>query len=397
MKGKTSALNSTYVIDGVTMELTPAEILDNCLHQPQGDVKHGHAISKSSPEADFEQIVDETTDPAPAVDPEEGLNVEECLSNVLPLLDSLHECPVCYSAPYTKSMIAKALIDCLWMHGHFKLTDLLMTARWKWLTKPVGNMTSFYSSVEAASEYIQGLGIELKDYSFKESDKACCVDFKVGTISRNSNNEYDDEEIYDLSGNDPFGSEHPSIGTHRAIPSKLAADPDSWLIYVPFDSCDFRLGNSLLSKALEKNIDLFPEIGDADYLVDCFEVVREFVEDKIAISAISVAEGGLLTALKLMCSDTVGAAIDISGIMNSYDEKNELRVLFSEVPGIIMQIRDADYDYIDAEFLLQDVAYYPIGHPIPNKDNIDVKTVRSPKISDILQSLLNSQTTEGED
>ncbi len=267
------------------------------------------------------------------------------------------------------------------------------------MTKPLGNMAGFYSSVEAASEYMQGLGIGLKEYSFKESDKACSVDFKVGTISRNASdmNEYDDEEIYDLSGNDPFGSDHPSIGTRRAIPCKLAADPDSWLIYVPFDTCDFRLGNSLLGKALGKNVDIFPELGDADYFIDCFEVVREFVEDKIAVSAISVSGGGLLSALKLMCSDGIGATVDISGIMNSYDEKNELRVLFSEIPGVLLQVKDADYDYIDAEFLLQDVAYYPIGHPILNQDNIAIKNARNPKISDILLSLMNSQASEGED
>ncbi len=317
----------------------------------------------------------------------------------MPLLGSPMGCMSCYSGPYTKGIIAKTLLDCLWMHGHFRLSDLLLSARWRWVTKPLGNMAGFYSSVEAASEYMQGLGIGLKEYSFKESDKACSVDFKVGTISRNASdmNEYDDEEIYDLSGNDPFGSDHPSIGTRRAIPCKLAADPDSWLIYVPFDTCDFRLGNSLLGKALGKNVDIFPELGDADYFIDCFEVVREFVEDKIAVSAISVAGGGLLSALKLMCSDGIGATVDISGIMNSYDEKNELRVLFSEIPGVLLQVKDADYDYIDAEFLLQDVAYYPIGHPILNQDIIAIKNARNPKISDILLSLMNSQASEGED
>ena len=399
MKGNTSALNSTYVIDGVTMDLTPAEILDDCLRMPQSEANGNLALEQSSAKTAVDPIVDETTDPSPTLSPIDDIIPEECLEKVMPLLGSPMGCMSCYYGPYTKGIIAKTLLDCLWMHGHFRLSDLLLAARWRWVTKPLGNMAGFYSSVEAASEYMQGLGIGLKEYSFKESDKACSVDFKVGTISRNASdmNEYDDEEIYDLSGNDPFGSDHPSIGTRRAIPCKLAADPDSWLIYVPFDTCDFRLGNSLLGKALGKNVDIFPELGDADYFIDCFEVVREFVEDKIAVSAISVAGGGLLSALKLMCSDGIGATVDISGIMNSYDEKNELRVLFSEIPGVLLQVKDADYDYIDAEFLLQDVAYYPIGHPILNQDNIAIKNARNPKISDILLSLMNSQASEGED
>lgn len=399
MKGNTSVLNSTYVIDGVTMNLTPAEILDDCLSMPRSEAKSSPAIEQPSAKTAFDTIVDETTDPSPTLSSMDDISPEECLEKVMPLLGQKKGCTSYYSGPYTKGIIAKTLLDCLWMHGHFRLSDLLLAAKWRWMTKPLGNMAGFYSSVEAASEYMQGLGIGLKEYSFKESEKACYVDFKVGTISRDARkeNEYDDEEIYDLSGNDPFGSDHPSIGTRRAIPGKLTADPDSWLIYVPFDTCDFRLGDSLLGKALGKDIDIFPELGDADYFIDCFEVVREFVEDKVAVSAISVAGGGLLSALKTMCSDGIGATADISGIMNSYDEKNELRVLFSEIPGVLLQVKDADYDYIDAEFLLQDVAYYPIGHPIPNQDKIAIKNVRNPKISDILLSLMNSQASEGED
>jgi len=174
------------------------------------------------------------------------------------------------------------------------------------------------------------------------------------------------------------------------------ADPDSWIIYVPFDSCDFRLGGSLLCDALGQNGDNFPEIGDADYFIDCYEVIREFVEDKITVSATTVSDGGLLAALKLMCSGDVGADIDISGIKNAYGEDQNARVLFSEIPGAIIQIKDSDYDYVDAELLLQDIAYYPIGHPVAGSGEVNVKTGGS-GIANILQSLLSSQASEGED
>ena len=98
-----------------------------------------------------------------------------------------------------------------------------------------------------------------------------------------------------------------------------------------------------------------------------------------------------------MCGDDLGAKIDISGIMNAYDEDKSVRILFSEIPGALIQIKDIDYDYADAEFLLQDIAYYPIGHPVPGSGSIKVKSGRGGGISDILQSLLNSQASEGED
>ena len=83
--------------------------------------------------------------------------------------------------------------------------------------------------------------------------------------------------------------------------------------------------------------------------------------------------------------------------MNAYGETKSVRVLFSEVPGAIIQIKDSDYDYIDAEFLLQDIAYYPIGHTVTGSGEVNVKAGGSNGISSILQSLLNSQASEGED
>ena len=41
--------------------------------------------------------------------------------------------------------------------------------------------------------------------------------------------------------------------------------------------------------------------------------------------------------------------------------------------GAIIQIKDSDYDYVDAEFLLQDIAYYPIGHPVTGTGEVNVK------------------------
>ena len=386
MKEKTSALHSKYIIDGVSRRLTPAEMLDDCLAS-KGD--------EQLPEEDgLEPVVDESTDPSPSMKTFLNQNVQGYLTTVVSLLDEPRPFPAAFADSFTKSRIAKALLDAVWLNGHFKLGDLTITAKWKWNGKPLGNMAAFYSSAEATADYINDLGICLSGYSFSESGRVCQTAFKVGACAKAESQ--DDDDLF-LPEDAPFGSEHPVLGRCRAIPDKLVADPDSWIIYVPFDTCDFRLGGSLLCDALGQNGDNFPEIGDADYFIDCYEVIREFVEDKVAISAVTVSDGGLLTALKLMCPGEVGADIDISGIMNAYDEKDRIRILFSEIPGALIQIKDTDYDYVDAELLLQDIAYYPIGHPVPGSSDVKVKAAGGNGISSILQSLLNSQTSEGED
>lgn len=385
MKEKTSALHSKYIIDGVSRRLTPAEMLDDCLASAE--------VKPNTESGEFEPVVDESTDPSPSMKKFQNQNVQGYLATVVSLLDEPRPFPAAYADPYTRGRIAKALLDAVWLNGHFKLGDLTIAAKWRWNCKPLGNMAAFYSSAEATADYINNLGICLSGYSFTESGRVCQTSFKVGACEKA---ESPDEDDIFLPEDAPFGSEHPVLGRRRAVPDKLVADPDSWIIYVPFDTCDFRLGGSLLCDALGQNGDNFPEIGDADYFIDCYEVIREFIEDRIAVSAATVCDGGLLTALKLMCSGDVGADIDISGIMSAYGEDKKLRILFSEVPGAIIQIKDSDYDYVDAEFLLQDIAYYPIGHPVTGTGEVNVKAGGS-GIAGILQSLLSSQASEGED
>lgn len=385
MKEKTSALHSKYIIDGVSRRLTPAEMLDDCLASAE--------VKPNTESGEFEPIVDESTDPSPSIKKFLNQNVQGYLATVASLLEEPRPFPAAFADSYTRGRIAKALLDAVWLNGHFKLGDLTIAAKWRWNCKPLGNMAAFYSSAEATADYINNLGICLSGYSFTESGRVCQTSFKVGACEKA---ESPDEDDIFLPEDAPFGSEHPVLGRRRAVPDKLAADPDSWIIYVPFDTCDFRLGGSLLCDALGQNGDNFPEIGDADYFIDCYEVIREFIEDRIAVSAATVCDGGLLTALKLICSGDVGADIDISGIMSAYGEDKKLRILFSEVPGAIIQIKDSDYDYVDAEFLLQDIAYYPIGHPVTGTGEVNVKAGGS-GIANILQSLLGSQASEGED
>lgn len=386
MKEKTSALHSKYIIDGVSRQLTPAEMLDDCLASKEGGHAHGDEA--------YEPIVDESTDPSPSLRHFQDHDINAYLAKVLPLCREPRPFPMSFPESFTKGRIAQTLLEAIWLNGHFKLGDLAIAAKWHWYSRPIGNMAAFYASVEATADYTDGLGICLSGYSFTENSRSCQVTFKVGASERSE--DFDQDEIF-LPADAPFGSGHPFLGRHRALSDKLTADPDSWIIYIPFDSCDFRLGNSLLCDVLGQNGDNFPEIGDADYFIDCYEVVREFVEDKVAVSAITVSDGGLLTALKLMCSGDVGADIDISGIMNAYDEKDRVRILFSEIPGTVIQIKDADYDYVDAELLLQDIAYYPIGHPVPGSSYVKVKAAGVNGISSILQTLLGSQASEGED
>ena len=79
-------------------------------------------------------------------------------------------------------------------------------------------------------------------------------------------------------------------------------------------------------------------------------------------------------------------------------EKDTVRILFSEIPGALIQIKESDADYVDSQLLLQDIAYYPVGHPGRKDGHTVVKHSSRTDVAGILASLMSGLTpSEGED
>lgn len=372
---KTTALYSRYIIDGVPQELTPAEVLDAVLETPQ----------ESFPDAP-ETVVDETVDQVLGTYEYDAGAVDKYLSLVC---DTERKMPLAFAEGFIRSRIAQALLDALWRKGHFRIGDLALDIRWRWSDREVGNMAAFYSSVLAAGDYIDGLSVKLHSYKYERVSGECGVAVKALLSSRTE----DDE----LIGSEPFRAVSPRLSSAAAVPQTFVSDPQSWIIYIPFDTSEFRLGGSLLTQALGFGGGVHPPLEDTDYFLDCYEVVRELVEDGIVEAAATVGDGGLLAALKRMLPAGVDVSANISDIISSYQESNIVRILFAEVPGVIIQIKDQDFDYVDAELLLQDVQYFPLGHPVPGEGGIKVNASAKSGIETILESLIRNQGAEGED
>ena len=88
--------------------------------------------------------------------------------------------------------------------------------------------------------------------------------------------------------------------------------------------------------------------------------------------------------------------IDVSGLISSYQPTDSTKVLFSEVPGVLVQIAEDNYDYFDSQLLLQDVAYYPVGRITTDRKGVRFTEGADREVAGILASLL-AQASEGED
>ena len=382
MKEKESALYSHYIIDGVLCEVTPAELLDECME-----------FSELEPTeySDFEDIIDEATEAPLGTIAYDGDKLQEYITATVEATRDERPFSLLYPEHFTSLQIAKALLDRLWSEGHFKLCNLRLWAQWDWNTRPLGNLASFYKSCQTANEYIFGLGVRMTDYIFIEGDEGCSARFYAWLPE----DDLDENQSLEDDIKAPYESRNAWIGEKRRCPSAATPDSSSWLIYIPFDTCPYRLGGSLLSQTCGKTGGQKTNIQDPDYFIDCYEVVRELVEDGIIRAGVTVADGGLAVAAAKMC-EGYGAELDVKGIMTSYEESDKMRILFGEVPGVLIQINSSDYDYVDSQLLLQDIAYYPIGHPSIEHKGIKIHENARTGVADILASLLE-QASEGED
>ena len=419
MNRKNPVFSAEYIIDGVRKEFTPQQILEesagDCPEPPYGE-NLPDTGKKGSESVPAEPVVDETVDPAPSDCSPVAKDMYRYLGAISRQTRKPRNIPSFCSASVTRGEAARALIDTVWRTGHFRLDDLQLSVRWDWNSKPVGNMASFYSSVESLWSYLDLLGIKITEYGFRDNQKNCSISFNVSVEGEDPVNDSDDvpdaADIAESIDRDivstpepcpavpsyelPFKTADPKLGKGRICSSRVSRNRENWLIYIPFDTCKFRLGGSLLSEVTGISGGKAPDIRDSDYFIDCFEVVREFAEDGVITSGTTVGPGGLMAALGSMTTAFNGIDADISGIIQSYGENDIIKILFSEVPGVLVEIKDCEFDYVDAELLLQDVAYYPVGHP--GRAGLRIScSGSSGSIPGILQSLLDVQAAEGED
>lgn len=353
--------DALYVIDGVRQEDTPRHLLT-------GDLSAAEA-----PEAAHEpypELSDETVDP--------HLNAWTYRERDIPsYLEKMAAYPYPFSLRYPASSarlaLAEALAETLWSGGHLAYDQLRLCLEWQWDEKALGSLAAFYQSCEALGEYLESLRLDADGLAHHPAP-VC--------------------EILPH-----FSTPQSPEASSRKVPAQLLPQADSWILYLPLDPCAFSLGGSLLSKVCGNAGDGPVEVGDGDYLMDVYEIVREMVEDGIVLSGVTVGRGGLMAALTRWCGRTLGADLDIASLMKAYDlsemeESDRARVLFGEVPAVLIQIRDEDYDYVDAQCLLQDVAYYALGHPAASpaggrSPRINISHNPVPVLSSLLQALIS--------
>lgn len=372
-----SILDSQFIIDGIPEDLTLRELLD-----PES------ASGASEKTITDESILEDLT--LPDYDVARISRYGSLLASKIK--DGQKSFSLTHSEFCTIRDLSSAIIKTLFCDGIFELNELEMILQWKWNTEKIGNAASLYSSVRAAADFLEGLNVRISDYDIKESGKCAFEPECSGVTSKRDFLDF----VATASGDKTQVSDKAFIQGNQIVDEQLLAQEDSYVIFIPFDQAAPSLAGSSFSAFVSHVGTGVPSIGDPDYFSDCYQICREFIKDGIALSAVEVGLGGLYTAASRLADGGCGLDLSIGSLESLNPSKNIVEILFSEIPGVLLQISSFDRDYADTELILQEVAYYTVGKPTLGHKGLKVLSVNGGSVSHIIDLLLASQP-EGED
>lgn len=240
--------------------------------------------------------------------------------------------------------IAEALTNLVWAPIEKGLKGVSLSANWMWPCRNPGEDARLYQAVQAASDFAIALGINIP----------------TGKDSLSMTQKYGDKKVY-APGTVIISTVGEVKDVRRIITPVLKADPATEIVYVDFSFDKLKLGGSSFAQVLNKVGKETPDVKDSGYFVNAFTAIQKLVEAGLVLAGHDISAGGMITALLEMCfaDNRLGLDIDLSFLA----EKDIVKLLFAENPGVLMQIRDRDAKNVAGILDKAGVAYGFIGKP----------------------------------
>ncbi|MBP8759636.1 MAG: phosphoribosylformylglycinamidine synthase [Parabacteroides sp.] len=217
--------------------------------------------------------------------------------------------------------IAEALTNIVFAPLTDKLEGVSLSANWMWPCRNEGEDARLYKAVEAASEFACSLGINIP----------------TGKDSLSMTQKYGDEKV--LSPGTVIISAGGEVSNVKKIVSPvLVHDKNTYIYYIDFSFDSLKLGGSALAQTLNKLGNEVPTVTDAEYFRDTFNSVQELIEKGLILAGHDISAGGMITALLEMCFANVEGGLEVN--LDGISENDIVKILFSENPGILIQVKD---------------------------------------------------------
>jgi len=265
----------------------------------------------------------------------------------------------------SRAAITEALTNIIWAPLKDGLQSVSLSANWMWPCKNEGEDARLYSAVEAISEFAIDLGINVP----------------TGKDSLSMKQKYPDGDVVS-----PGTVIITAAGNCNAISKvveplfKRNAGP---IYYINISQDAFKLGGSAFGQILNTVGSETPNVQSASYVKTVFNTLQDLIKNNKIVAGHDVASGGLITTLLELCFSDTHLGADLN--LDTLEEADSIKLLFSENSGIVFQAKDAS---VAAELSKASIAFHELGtvtdQPVLNiKNATDHLTLNINKLRDV--------------
>lgn len=220
--------------------------------------------------------------------------------------------------------VAEALTNLVWAPLTHGLKGVSLSANWMWPCNNPGEDARLYDAVETLSDFVVDLGINVP----------------TGKDSLSMTQKYKDGNQVMSPGTVIISTVGEVSDVRKCIEPVLVKDCNTRILHIDLSFDSFKLGGSSFAQSIKQLGDEAPSVMDVDYFKDGFSAIQQLINEGLILSGHDISAGGMVTALLELCfaNKDYGMKLDLS----AFEEDDLVKLLFSENPGVIIQVRDLD-------------------------------------------------------
>ena len=252
--------------------------------------------------------------------------------------------------------VAESLTNIVWAPLADGMDSISLSANWMWPCRSQkGEDARLYEGVKALSDF-------------------CCaihVNVPTGKDSLSLTQQYPNGEKIIAPGTVIVSAGGEVSDVKKVVSPVLVNDKNSSLYHIDFSFDEQRLGGSAFAQSLGKVGSDVPTVKNPEYFVDCFNAVQELINRGWVMAGHDISAGGLITTLLEMTFANVEGGMKIN--LHDIADKDIIKTLFAENPGVVIQVSDAHKDELKAFLEDNGIGYAKIGYPAPELRKIIIK------------------------
>lgn len=242
--------------------------------------------------------------------------------------------------------VSEALTNLIWAPLSEGMDSISLSANWMWPCRSMeGEDARLYAAVQALSDF-------------------CCalqINVPTGKDSLSMTQKYPDGAKVISPGTVIVSAGGEVSDIKKVVSPILINDKKSSLYHIDFSFDTLKLGGSAFAQSQNKIGEEVPCVQDAEYFRDAFIAIQNLINKGLIIAGHDISAGGLITTLLEMCFANVDGGMEID--LTKIKEKDIIKVLFAENPGIVIQVKDKNREEFSK--LMEDagVGFIKIGKP----------------------------------